>query len=93
VKGGPNKESPLFPPRGDISPSAPAFVSHDQRVYVTEGPQIHDLDHSSRFKSETPGEMSGGGTLRKNNESDFARTADSDVHSSDTPVHKPLRPW
>lgn len=64
----------------------------DQRVYVTEGPQIHDLDHSSGFKSETRGEMSGGGFPRKD-ESDFSRTTDSDAHSSDMHVRRPLRPW
>jgi len=93
------KPSPRHPPAflatshcGDVSPSAPAFSNRDQRVYVTERPQIHDLDHSSRFTSETLGETSDGG-LPGNGESDFFRATDSDAHSSDVPVRRPLRPW
>lgn len=95
VSSRPSPQFPLFSAslsHGDVSPSAPAHVGHDQRVYVTEVPQIHDLDHSSGFRSETRGEMSGGGLPRKD-ESDFSRTVDSDVHSSNTPVRRPLRPW
>jgi len=88
VKGEPDEAS-----RGDVPPPTPAFVGHDQRVYVTEAPQIHGLDHSSRFKSETCGEMSDRGKPRKRDESDFSRTADSDVNSLDMPVRRPLRPW
>jgi len=96
VKGEPGEESPPFsapPSLGDVSPRTPASVSHDQRVYVTEAPQIHDLDHSSRSKSETHGEISDGGTPRKNDQSDFSRTMDSDVNSRDMSVRRPLRPW
>ena len=94
VSRGPSSGPPLFlaRSRGDLSHSAPAFANHDQHVYVTEGPQIHDLDHSSRFKSETRGEISDGGSPGKN-ESDFPRTADSDARSGDMPVRRPLRPW
>lgn len=93
AKEGPNKESPPFSvstSRGDVSSPA---LSHDQRVYVTEAPQIPDLDHSSRFKSETYGEISDGGTPGKNDESDVSRTIDSDVNSRDMSVRRPLRPW
>ncbi|KAF9651321.1 hypothetical protein BDM02DRAFT_854726 [Thelephora ganbajun] len=95
VKGEPNEESPPFSvptSRGGTSPP-PVFVTHDQRGYVIEVPQIHDLDHSSRFKSEIHGEISDGGTPRKNNESDFPRTIDSDVRNRDMSVRRPLRPW
>ena len=94
VKSRPNEEFlPLLPPHGDISHSASAFVHNDQHLYVTDLPQIHDLDHSSRFKSETRGEMSAGVMPRKDNESDFPRTAGSDAHNTDMPVRRPLRPW
>ena len=96
VKDEPDEESLPFPPstsRGDVSPPASATLSHDQRVYVTEAPQIHGLDHYSRFKSETRGEMSDGGTPGKNDESDVSRTMDSDVNSRDMSVRRPLRPW
>ena len=83
VKGEPNEESP----------PAPTPSSHGQRVYVTEAPRIQDLDHFSRFKSETYGEMTDGGRLGKNGESDFSRTMDSDVNSRDMSVRRPLRPW
>ena len=96
MKGEPNEESPPFSvhaSRGDAPPSTPASVNHDQRMYVTEAPQIHDLDHSSGFKSETPGEISDGGVPRRNGESDFSRAMDSDVNSSDMSMRRPLRPW
>ena len=93
VKDEPNEGSlPVFPAsRGDVSTPAPA--KHDQRVYVTEAPRIRDLDHSSRFKSETHGETSDGGTPGKNGESDVSRTMASDANSCDMPVRRPLRPW
>lgn len=95
AKDEPNEVSPPFSvptsrPNGDVSPVS---MNHDQRVYVTEAPRIHDLDHSSRFKSETHGETSEGGTPGKNGESDVSRTMDSDVNSSDMSVRRPLRPW
>jgi hypothetical protein len=97
VKDEPNEESlPFSAPalrHRHASPSAPAFVNHDQRVYVTEAPRIHDLDHSSRFKSETHGEISDEGTPGKNGESDVSRSMDSDVNSRDMSVRRPLRPW
>ena len=96
MKEEPNEGSPPFlvpPSHGDISPPAPAPVNRDQSVYVTEAPQIHDLDHSSRFKSETYEEVSDGGTSGKNGESDVFRTMDSDVNSRDMSVRRPLRPW
>ena len=84
----------VFPAsRGDVSPPTPAPAKHDQRVYVTEAPRIRDLDHSSRFKSETRGETSDGGTPGKNGESDVSRTIASDANSCDMPVRRPLRPW
>ena len=88
--GQPSSRFPPFsaPPYGDVSPSAPAFVSYDERVYVTEVPQIHDLDHSSRSESETRGEISGGGLPRS--ESD---TIASDAYHNDASVRRPLRPW
>ena len=94
VKGEPSEE-PLsaLTSRGDVYSPAPASVSHNQRVYVTEAQRIHDLDHSSRFKSETPGKMSDEGTPGRNGESDFFRALDSDVNSRDVSVRRPLRPW
>jgi len=96
MKREPNEEPPPFSvltSRGDVYSPAPASVNHNQRVYVTEVPQIHDLDHSSRFKSETPGKMSDEGTPGRNSESDFPRVMDSDVNSRDVSVRRPLRPW
>ena len=78
--------------RGDVSPSAPAIVNHDQRAYVTEGPQIHDLNRSPTSKSETRGEISDEGLTRKD-ESDFSQATDSDARNSDMSVRRPLRPW
>ena len=95
VKGEPDEESPPFFPtsRGDVSLPAPASLDRGRGVYVTEAPRIRDLDHSSRLKSETHGEITGGGTPRQNGESDFSRTMGSDVSSRDMSVHRPLRPW
>ena len=93
VKGEPNEVSLPTLRHGDVSLTAPVSVNHDQRVYVTEAPRIRDLDHSSRFKSETYGEISDRGTPGKNGESDVSRTMDSDVNSRDMSVRRPLRPW
>lgn len=97
VKDEPNEVSlPFSVPTSrhrDVSPPAPPSANHDQRVYVTEVPRIHDLDHSSRFKSETHGEISDRGTPGRNGESDVSRTMDSDVNSRDMSVRRPLRPW
>jgi len=96
VKDEPKEERPPFSvptSRGDVYSPAPASTNHNQHVYVTEAPQIRDLDHSSRFKSETPGKMSGEGTSGRNGESDFSRVMDSDVNSRDVSVRRPLRPW
>ena len=93
VKGEPNEESLSVPTsHGDVS--APAPANHDHRVDVTEAPQIHNMDRSSKFKSETHGETTDGGTLRQNGESNFSWTMDSDiVNGHDMSVRRPLRPW
>jgi len=93
VKDEPNEVSLLTSRHGDVSPPTPASVNRDQRAHVTEAPRIHDLDHSSRFKSETHGEISDRSTPGKNGESDVSRTMDSDVNSRDMSVRRPLRPW
>ena len=93
VKDEPNEVYLPTSRHGDVSPPVPASANRDQRVYVTEAPRIHDLDHSSRFKSETHGEISDRGTPGKNGESDVSRTMDSDVNSRDMSVRRPLRPW
>jgi len=96
VKGEPIEEPPPFSvptSHGDVYSPAPASVNHNQRVYVTEAPRIHDLDHSSRFKSETTGKMPDEGTPGRNGESDFSPAMDSDVNSRDVSVRRPLRPW